>query len=247
MLPNEYKGIVRFVLLLGAFLSGLCACAQILPDSVVRQSALTALVNRYDQAVGEHSRLYNGPEYIDLYANKILKGHPYYRTDEPLRASIVYDGQKYNSVILRYNLFQKVLVVEHPRSHREIELIQDQVNSFQIENRIFVRLTEPDRTFYAVLYKGSLKIYAQYYKTIQESMDAKSKTTEFLLKTNFFIKKGHQFHEVSSKASVLSVLAERKTELRKFLKQEKISYRANKEYALQRIGAYYDQLNHSDE
>lgn len=247
MLPNEYKGIFPFMCFLGVILSGTGASAQILPDSVIRQSALTALVNRYDQAVGEYSRLYNGLEYIDLYANKLLKGHPYYRTDEPLTGSVVYDSENYNSVILRYNLFQKVLVVEHPRSHREIELIQDQIKSFQIEDRIFVRLTEPDRAFYAVLYDGSLKIYARYYKTMQENMDAKSKTTEFLLKTNLFIKKGDQFHEVNSKASVLNILVERKAELRKFLKQENISFRANKEYALQRMGAYYDQLNRSDE
>lgn len=214
----------------------------LLSPAVVRKNSLHTLAQHYDKALGDHARLYNGQEYVDLYANKLIDGHPYFLDEEYQAGSVMYDGSLYQDIQLRYNLFQNSVVVEHPKTHREIELVAQKLDRFQIQNVLFVRLTQPEPGYYAQLYSGSISFYGRYYKTIQERVDAKAKITAFIPKTRYYLLKDNTYHVITSKSSVLKILENQKSELRKFLNQERISFRNNREYALKRIGEKYDQL-----
>jgi hypothetical protein len=213
------------------------------PDSTLRQASLKAAIILYDQTIQENSSLYNGHEFIDPFERSQLNGHPYFVTDEWQEGIINYDGQQYESVTLKYDLFQDKIHVEHPTSHREIELISEKVESFGIAEHFFVRLQSPVAGFYDQIYDGDLKVYSKRYKLTQDILTTKTKTIEFLPKEKLFILKNGIYHPVSSKGSVLKVLIERKSELKKLLAEENISFNKNKEFALQRMGAYFDQLN----
>ncbi|MBL7876795.1 MAG: hypothetical protein JNL53_14100 [Cyclobacteriaceae bacterium] len=212
-------------------------------DSIRRQTAIHAAIRLYDQTIQENSRLYNGHEFIDPFVRSQLDGHPYFVTDEWQSGNIHYDGQYYESVTLKYDLFQDIVLVEHPTSHREIELISEKIQSFGIAEHFFVRLQSPSEGFYDQIYTGDLKIYSKRYKLTQDNLTTKTKTIEFLPKEKLYILKKDTYYQVSSKSSVLKVLVERKSELKKLLDEENISFKRNKEFALQRMGSYYDQLN----
>lgn len=213
-----------------------------LSPSDVRKNSLHALAQHYDKTLGDHARLYNGREYVDLYANKLIDGHPYFIDEEYQAGSVMYDGTFYQDIQLRYNLFQNAVVVEHPKTHREIELVAQKLDRFQIQNVLFVRLTQPEPGYYAQLYSGAISFYGRYDKVIQERVDAKTKITAFIPKNRYYLLKDNTYHLVTSKSSVLKILENQKSELRKFLNQERISFRDNREFALKRIGEKYDQL-----
>lgn len=235
------KVVVTVLVLVLLFSVG--AKGQSIPSSNdFRKNSLSALAKLYDNALGNNSSLYNGKEYIDLYRNKPIEGHPYYLSDEPLSGSVLIEDTWYYKISIRYNLFQNSVVVEHPKTHREIELIQERISSFQLNEITFVRLTEPEPGYYAQLYSGEIKFYGRYLKTIQERVDNKTKITAFIPKNRYYLVKDNTFHAITSKSSVLKILEDQKSELRKFLNQENISYRKNREYALRRLGEKYDQL-----
>jgi len=213
------------------------------PDSIIIKSALLSTIKLYDLAMGENSHLYNGREFIDPFERKVAAGHIYFVTDDWQDGLIYYDGQLYEHVSLRLDLFQNKVIVEQPRSHREIELDSKKINYFRIGGQNFVRLTSPSEGFYARIYNGEVKVYIRHYKTLKENTEGKTLVSEFYAKEKVYIFKNQTYHQVKTKSAALAVFKERKSELKKLVKQERLSFREDKEHALISIARYYDQLN----
>jgi len=213
------------------------------PDSITAESALRSTIQLYDRAMGENSHLYNGREFINPFERKESNGHIYFKTDDWQDGYIYYAGQLYEQVSLRFDVFQNKVVVEHPRSHREIELDSKKISYFGLNGQKFVRLTSPTEGFYAEIYKGDVKVYIWYYKTLKENTEGKTMVREFLAKEKVYIYKDQTYQLVSSKSAALSVFKDQKSELKKLIKEENLSFKENKEYTLGRMAQYYDQLN----
>lgn len=216
---------------------------QLKSDSLVLSSSRQSLTELYDQAVGESTRLYNGIEFIDPFQRKTIEGFPYFLEDDWQDGSIFYDGQLYENVPLMFDVYQNRIIVDQPKSHTKIQLITEKIKYFTISEKYFVQLESPAAGFYQELYGGETKAYALHYKTIQEKIGEKTMITEFVTKRKLYILKDNTYHIITSKKSALNVLKEHKSELNKLLGQEKISFKKNKEYALARMGQYFDQLN----
>ncbi|MBL7870877.1 MAG: hypothetical protein JNM78_04655 [Cyclobacteriaceae bacterium] len=212
-------------------------------DSLVLSSSRQSLTNLYDQNLGGNTHLYNGIEFIDPFQKKVLEGFPYFLMDDWQDGSIFYDGQLYENIPFLFDIFKDRIIVDHPRSHARIELIPQKIKYFTIADKHFVQLKSPTAGFYQELYRGETIIYARHYKTIQEKIGSKSMITEFLTRRKLYIVREGTYHVITSKKSALKVLKEHKSELNKLLGQEKISFKNNKEYALARMGQYFDQLN----
>lgn len=212
-------------------------------DSVVLSSSRQSLTRFYDKNLGEKTRLYNGIEFIDPFQRKVIEGFPYFLMDDWQDGTIFYDDQLYENVPLLFDIYQSRIIVDHPKSHAKIELIVEKIKYFTISDKHFVRLETPAAGFYQELYGGETKVYALHYKTIQEKIGEKTMITEFVTKRKLYILKDGSYHPITSKKSALNALKEHKSELNKLLGQEKISFKRNKEYALARMGQYFDQLN----
>lgn len=213
------------------------------PDSLVRNAALHSLAQRYDQSMGDNSHLYNGRLYVNKFADKLLEGHPYYAVDDWQEGFVFYDGQYYEKAYLLFNLFLNRLIVDHPTSHQEIELNSEKIAYFGIGRVVFDYLTTPSPGFYARLYKGDVKVYAYYYKTIQEKIGGKILITKFLDRRKLYLVREDVFYQVNSKSSALKVFQDKKSELKKFLKEKDIQYHLDKEYALGKMAEHVDYLN----
>jgi hypothetical protein len=211
-------------------------------DSLALRSSRQFITNFYDENLGENTRLYNGIEVIDPFQRKVIEGFPYFAIDDWQEGSIFYDDQLYENIPLLFDVYQNRVLVDHPRSHAKIELISEKIKYFTVSDKYFVQLESPIAGFYQELYGGEIKIYARHYKTIQEKIEAKSMITEFISKRKLYILRDGTYYTITTKKSALNVLKENKNELNKLLSQEKISFKKNKEYALARMGHYFDQL-----
>jgi len=59
---------------------------------------------------------------------------------------------------------------------------------------------------------------------------------------NYYLKKGGVYYEVNSRGKFLDVLQDKKKELKKYLKDNNISYGDNPELAMAALATYYDSL-----
>lgn len=217
-------------------------------DTIARNNAIYLSKRSYQSAILGNSHVFNGVEYIDPFQRKKLDGNPYFLTDEWQEGFLFYDGQLYENVSLRYNLFQNKLLIEHVQSHVTIELIIEKVKYFGIANHKFVWLSgSSDQSdfregFHDLLYSGNTKVYARRYKTINEVIDQKTMVTRFADKAKLFLFKDGQYLAINNKNSALNAFGEEKSELKKFLSEENINFKSNPEIALVAMASYYDDL-----
>jgi hypothetical protein len=217
-------------------------------DTLTRSNAIYVTKQVYQSAIAGNSQVFNGIDHIDPLQKKKLNGTPYFLSEEWQEGFVFYDNQLYENASLRYNLFLDKLLIEHVQSHATIEMINEKIKYFGISNHTFVWLSNSTAQsdikegFYEVLSSGNTKVYARRYKTIKEVADQKVMVTEFLDKRKLYLFKDKQYFTITNKGSALNAFGDDKSEIKKFLSQEKLNFRSDPEGALVAIANYYDDL-----
>jgi hypothetical protein len=235
------------------FLSGSAPPAfsqSVSADSTLLQQAVRQAYNRYQAAMHLHAHLYNGSEYVD-YDNGI-DGHPYFESDEWEDGAVHYDGTLYREVPLQYDVRLDQLVTENLAGPLRIRLVPEKVRYFTLLNHTFVRIVADStlqggvRTgYYDQLYDGRVQVLAKRVKLIHEQISSGRVERYFYGRDRHYIRKGDQFYPVKRKGSVLNVFDDRKRELQKFLREQKIRYKQNPEAAMVQLARQYDALTKS--
>ncbi|WP_295721189.1 hypothetical protein [Mucilaginibacter sp.] len=245
-MPKRYpaKIICCFVLVL------LCKTtfAQADVDSAVYDAAVTNVVNRFYQGVGEQSRLYNGLVY-DSYDSSI-KGNAYLDDIDGWRSgSVAYDGQTFENVPMIYDLYTDQLVVLLYNHASPFALIPNKVSSFDLHARHFIRVagtnTGIKSGFYEQLYGGRSQALKKVEKVIKSTSASTGRERYFTLLNetpDYFIKKGNTYYKVNSQGAVLNLFVDKKKELKQYIKDKHIQFDGLFELALTSVAKYYDSL-----
>jgi len=236
--------VLAFLILYSIFIYGQPAGV----DTLARSNAIYITKQAYQSVIAGNSQVFNGIEHIDPLQKKKLSGIPYFLNDEWQEGFVFYDDHLYENVSLRYNLFLDKLLIEHVQSHATIEMITEKIKYFGISNHTFIWLSNSTpqndikEGFYEVLYSGNTKVYARRYKTIKEVADQKVMVTEFLDKRKLFLFKGEKYFAITNKGSALNAFGDDKSEIKKFLSQERLNFRSDPEGVLVAIAKHYDDL-----
>ncbi len=235
------------------FLSGSTpfALSQSVPaDSALVQQSVAQAYARYRTDMDVHSHLYNGSEYVDY--DNYIDGHQYFQSDEWEEGTIHYDGTLYRQVPLLYDVRLDQLVTENLAGPLRIRLVSEKVRYFNLLGHTFVRIVADStqqggvRTgFYDQLYEGNVQVLARRTKLIHEQITSGRVEREFFSRDRYFIRKAGQFYPVKRKGSVLGVFNDRKKELQRFLREQKIRYKQDPESAMVQLARQYDALTKS--
>ena len=234
-----------------SFLAHTLAFAQInTPDTLFVNAAIDQAKNIYEQTTKSYSRLYNGKEYIEFKKTMPEVGILFFNSEEWEEGSVLYDGELYEHVSMRYDLLEEKLIVEH-KGYGEIELITEKIKYFEIAGHTFIRLTDKLGTkslvsqgFYDLIYDGNTRVLVKRWKVAEERVETQmSMILTFKEKNTVYIFKAGKYYPVSSKASVLKVFGDQKSALKKFISKNHIRYRSNREDAIVKIAGQYDELS----
>jgi len=207
---------------------------------------IAAAVSAYKEATGQFQNLYNGRQYY-LYDNR-SEEHQFFDFRKWHKGVIMYDGQRFDSIPLLYDIFKDELIIKHFNGDHLL-LQSEKVGYFKVDNHTFARqeagkdINEQMRTgFYDVLYNGSSRTIVRRVKQRQEKIVDKMVIALYPQKNHFYVKKQDRYYNVGSKKSLFNLFPEHKRELRKVLKEEHINYRRNREVAIVKVVAAYDKL-----
>jgi len=203
-------------------------------------------VKLYYDALGENAHLYNGYEYPT--PNWIIKGSPYW-VDSMTRSNLYYDECFYQNVPILYDMVLDLVVIDRLDQHFKISLISSKLLSFSLKNHEFVRINKDSLKgvdiptgFYDWIYKGKSTILAKRIKTVQEVIEY-NKANQYYIDNNlYFVKSGGRFVEVGNKTALLKLFASKKSEIKKYIRKNKLDFNSDFEKTLIAICAYYDQL-----
>lgn len=217
-------------------------CTAILAQAPARGDTAKP-VELFYKSVNENSHLFNGTEYI-MY-DQHIKGNPYF-LDEMSPGSIFYDGTLYTNVPMLYEVAKGNVVVRQYNNGLLINLINERVDSFSVNNHTFLHIT-PDsgntvitNGFYDRIYNGKIALFVKRQKILYE--DPSTYERSFRLTDRYYLLKDNVWHAIHSQGDMLAVLKDKKKDIAKYLRQNKIKYKKGPEYAMAKMAEYYDSL-----
>ena len=89
----------------------------------------------------------------------------------------------------------------------------------------------------------SQKFTPSIQRAYRETLQAPNIIPSFDESVRYYVVKDGNFHVVKTKGSVLQVLSDRKSELKNFLRKNRIRYNDDREKAIVRLTEFYDTLN----
>ena len=217
-------------------------------DSLLYKKAKEYAVSLYHENIKNESGLYNGSQYV-VYAQTIQDGIPFFEITQPSNGNVTYWGVEYKNVPLLYDILKGEIITVVPSTNYLIKLNTEKVSSFEVLNHKFIRIAKDSSNkniktgFYDVLYDGQTAVYKKEIKTLNEDLSSGKLRTFILDENAFFIKKNNVFFTVSNKSSLLDILKDKKKEVQEFIRKNKLKIRKDKDNALPKIAAFYDEIS----
>ena len=225
------------------------AAGQVVNADSGRLVAYNNLVHLYSDAMRDEKHVFNGKEYFN-YDKYYMKGHQFYKSNEEQEGAIYYEGSWYTNVPMLYDIVLDQLVIPEPTGSLYFKLENKKVNFFNLHGHRFTRLV-PDSAgpagisagFYDLLLDGKIQVIAKRKKNLFEEPTSRGMEGEFTLADKFYILKDNTYYQVAKKKSVLEKFPDKKKELQKYIRTQRLGFKGtSREAALIQLVAYYNSL-----
>jgi len=204
-------------------------------------------VKLYYTAIGENAHIYNGFEYMTPDRN--IKGTPYFMSDGPSPANLTYEDGYYKDFPVIYDMVRDLVVINRLGENFRISLISDKLVSFSLRKHDFIRVSHDSTRgvdlisgFYDRVYAGKSTVLVKRKKHLQETLIYNVAGYEYVEEDFYFVKFGGKYVEVKGKAAVLKLFSSKKSEIKSYLRKNKLRFKSDFEKTLIAAAAYYDQL-----
>jgi hypothetical protein len=219
------------------------------PESLDSIAQLNA-IQQYHKLLSPENALYNGGEYID-YTTTLKTGYPYFGPDTVQEGWVVYDGTRYDHLLMWFDLVSQSLVLENPEHIYKMELLKTRLQSFSISGHYFVQLKGDSINgirsgFYERMYQGRVSLYKRSRKNIQETTGNRVVERIVYADSAYYLERNGHFLPFGRKSQVNSVLGEKRKQVAAYMRKNQMSLgralRRDKEGTLLKIVTYYDGL-----
>lgn len=217
-------------------------------DSTSAQLSTSNAIAFYNKFIGEDAHLFNGSEH-SLYDFRI-KGFAYFESNLLQSGIVNYDSVLYQNIKMGYDIVRDELTTNRYNQTFRITLVNEKIAYFSILNHYFVRLIQDSINksiittgFYDRLYNGKLKLFAKRQKKIIEKVTAEEgDQLWFEEHDGYFILRNNKYFSVKDKKELFDFFKDRKKDLKKYLRKNKIKFKDDPELAILKSVEYYDQL-----
>jgi len=211
--------------------------------SEYHHSAGEKAIEEYLEAKGQNLSIYNGIQHTGYLPD--IKGSAYYKSEAWQKGSVFYDGILYKDVLLKYDMVKDELIVQHPGSFLGIVLFSPRVHHFSFLNSVFIykdKSAAPiPEGFYEQLVHGEISLLVRRKEIIEEKIIFTELNREFLRQDQYYAQKGGNYYAIKNEKALLNLLGEKKQEIQKFLKKNKIKFKRNPEFTLLKIAEQFNQ------
>jgi len=195
----------------------------------------------------EEYLIMNGKVWRNLYTG--VKGNAYFLTNEYLTGDITFNGRLFRERTLRYDLYNDEIIL-WINSSNVIILNKEMVGEFTVnymDKRYRVVNMGTDTAgilsgYVNVYYEGPTALYVKYRKQI-EMLAVDNKYDLFVQSHRIYVKKNGDIVQVSGRKALLKLLSDRKTELKNYIKQNKLLIVKSEPQTFIPLLQYYDSLD----
>jgi hypothetical protein len=218
---------------------------NIKPDSAFYSRAAGRAIDLFNTAIADQSEIYNGTVYE--FAPRSPKGSVYLDDKNFCTPSLIrYNGTAYKNIPVMYDVFNDEMVAFSPASVYFI-LRKEKLTDVYLTGHHFIYVDAANGAdikpgYYDVLYDGKTTVLVKLIKTPSKSVTERVVEVIYSDESEIYIKKSGKFLQVDSKGDVISILKDRKKELKQYLSSNKIKFNEDKGGSVARLARYYDQI-----
>jgi hypothetical protein len=207
-----------------------------------------SLYTRFDSIVGkENLGLNNGSLHTNPFKT-IDDNNMYFIADKYSNENVIYDGQPYYNVNLKYDIYRDQIVY-NPYGQADyigINLIQEKTFSFSFHGKKFVNLTlkknplqEYIEGYYEEILIGKeIDLYIKHHKNILEITGNEFTYYTFNENESFLIKHKDAFFKMNSKKDIATLFPLYKSEINNYYNKNKSMEKSNKTIFTQNLLTY---------
>jgi hypothetical protein len=211
--------------------------------------ALSKAFYEYDNYFGKNLSIYTGKQYNDNYGH--IGDHQFFLDDYWEQGSVFFDGQFYDSIYLKFDIYNDELLVEYFSDKglaMTLVLQKTMISGFQLQGHTFIKLQVDSAAtikagFYDQLFLGSnLSLYARRQKEIVRTAGSNTLKDDFVQKDRYFLLKDGAYYPVKNRGSVVHVLEDHKKELKHFIKSNNLRFQTERDRDFTIVARYYESL-----
>jgi hypothetical protein len=242
-LPAKY--LMNKNILLYLFLYAISAGSGLSGQSGIDEPQSSQII-RQDR-IKENQILFNGKVWRNLYS--MIKGDQFLFSTEYLPGSLTINGITFNNLSLNYDIYNdEVLIRKSPGS--VVQLNKEMIDSFTLifDFKIYrFKNTLEDSLpglngFVKVLYSGKSALYIKYRKEI-ESLAVDDKYDLFFRTYKLYLLERGTVNQVSGKSDFLKVLEGNKTQIKDYMKKNKLKVSKKEPESFVPVIRYYDSIS----
>ncbi|PKD17134.1 hypothetical protein APR41_06790 [Salegentibacter salinarum] len=199
----------------------------------------------YDKQVGiENSGLFRGIEYVET-DRMINEKHKFFQIQNFQIGSVVYDGQPYYDLPLKYNVYDDLLLINLQYGERNsiFQLFSDKVDLFEINGKKFRYLKADNDSdiigFYEVINEeGQFKIFKKHLKNRMEIRDRSVAYSEFsTADPDYIFQFKNEYFDLDNRRDLFSLFPNLKSEIRSFYNANRKQSRDNPDVFMSKLAA----------
>lgn len=235
------------VILLMMFL-GLPVFAQKMDDSVFVASLSQNMKSVYSNLLNREAPVFNGRIYHP-YQSPLENGHSFFVSDEYVEGTIAYNGFVYINLKIAYDLVRNQLVLLQYDGVNAIIVSPDHVDSFSLHNRKFINLQPTSDSilnvkegYYDLIYDGTIDLLVKRDKTISEKITPTLVERTVSQQDKYYLRIASAIRPIKNRKALLSLLRSTKNENERFIKDNRLNFRSDKENALVKLVQFHDSI-----
>lgn len=208
---------------------------------------LAQLNSSQQDPLKENQILYNGKVWRNLYYN--VKGDQFLFSSEFLNGSLTINGKTYKNLSINYDIYNDEII--SPTNHSSIlQLNKEMVDSFTlvfgVKTYSFINVTEDSlagiKGYVNVLYNGKSALYIKYKKEIQ-ALAVDDKYDLFYRTYKIYFLRNGIVYQINSKRDLFKIMVEDKTQIKDFIKKNKLTVTSKVPDSFVPVLRYYDTIS----
>ncbi|MDO5980404.1 hypothetical protein [Flavivirga spongiicola] len=237
---------MKYFALLSIFLNSFNFYAQ-------NESSISTYYKWFDSIIDiSNTNLLNGIEFKEKYRT-IEDNNQYFLTKQFLPGYVVYDGQPYYDIPMKYDIHSHELIIKltNKNGYFAIQLLKEHIESFQIDNHRFINksqlvsmaTSDSYKGFYEVLSRNqNLSLFKKHIKNIQQRRNDRFAYSAFIYKNEFLIHYKDKISSINSKKNLIQLFPEQKKAINAFYKKNRVLMRFNYDKFLVNLMGYLNNL-----
>lgn len=220
--------------------------AQTVNQDSASNVSIDKLQEFFKASIKQQSRILNGPAFYN-YGTNVDGSANFQELTGFSNGDVVYDGIRFNNIPIKYDLYADKVISVYGKS-TWFSLVSEKVSSFYLNNHHFKYLDSTTNIikpgFFDLIFDGESKILVKRIKNMQLSIKDKEVRYHFVPKTTYYLERNHKYEIINGEKSFLNLFSDKKNELKKHLKEQKIKFKKKPEEAMILLATYYESSLH---